>query len=108
MGSQYGTFSSGSNICQFEAPAEIIVSVSGICLEGVLLVESTERWDMGTYDWICDEDIFHYDVPSIGSVLHPNLEFKLSDQSSYTVEIPWGGGSGSETWILSPSVMPVP
>lgn len=106
MGRQYGAFSSDSNACQFEAPAEINVIVSGICLDGVLFVEITETWMMGTYQWTCDDDSFQYDIPLMEPILHPNLEFPLADQTSYSLEIPWGGGSGSEVWTLSPSVEP--
>jgi hypothetical protein len=108
MGQQFGTFSSGRNTCTFTAPAEVQISASGVCQDSVLTLEITENWQMGTYDWTCDDDIFQAQVPPMGAAVHPGVTFSLQDVGSYTFEIPWGGGGGTKTYTLYPNIEPVP
>jgi hypothetical protein len=108
-GIQYGEFSSGDDHCTFEAPAEVNAAVTGSCDNGVLTLEVTEDWQMGTYVWQCDGDApVQFDLPPMGSSSHPNLKFTLIEGGSETVEIPWGGGSGTKSWTLMPAMEPSP
>ncbi len=106
-GSQYGAFSDGESQCSFEAPATIQVSVFGTCQDGVITLDITEDWQMGTYTWICpnpddEPDIAMFGLPSFGPAVHPGLAFKLfGDFTPDTVEIPWfGDGGGTKSWTL--------
>ena len=83
----------------FEAPAEIILSVSGTCSDGWLTLDLWEYWDMGTYEWQCDDDGFQFCLPPPDPANHPNLKFPLTSEGSY-VEYPWLGGQGSKHWSL--------
>ncbi len=107
-GRQFGTFSSVRNSCTFEAPAEVHTSVSGVCASGVLKLEITEDWQMGTYDWQCDDKSFQAQVPPLGVAVHPDVNFPLQGEGSYTFEIPWGGGGGTKMYTLYPHIEPVP
>ncbi len=107
-GRQYGAFADGENQCSFEAPATIQVSVFGTCQDGVVTLNITEDWQMGTYTWICpneddEPDIAMFNLPSFGSSVHPDLVFKFfgDDHIADTVEIPWfGEGGGTKSWTL--------
>lgn len=107
-GLQFGTFSSGENACAFEAPAEVQLSLSGVCANGVLKLEASETWTMGTYDWTCDDDSFQAQVPPLPAAVHPDLNFPLQAEGAYTVDVPWLGGNGSKTYTLYHAIEPVP
>ncbi len=102
-GSQSGAFSDGENSCTFEAPAEVHINVHGSCVGSVLSLEIWEDWQMGTYDWTCDEDTFQFDLPDtmLPPSVHP-VEYILGSQETYTFEIPFGGGSGTKVYTLVP------
>ena len=109
-GRQYGAFSRGETSCQFEAPAEVSLSVSGSCQDGWLILDLWEDWSMGTYEWQCDDDAFQFEIPPMGSASHPDLKFPLTGGESY-VDFPWLGGSGSKHWSLwtyEPEIETVP
>ena len=108
MGQQFGTFSSGRNTCTFTAPAEVAISASGTCQDSLLTLKVTENWQMGTYDWVCDDDSFQAQVPPLGAAVHPDLEFPLEPGSYPSVDVYWGGGGGSKTYTLYPNIEPVP
>jgi hypothetical protein len=108
QGRQYGVFSSGRNTCQFEAPAEVQISASGVCENSVLKLDVTESWQMGTYNWTCDDDSFQASVPPLGAATHPGLVFPLQGEGAYTVDVPWGGGGGAKSYTLYPALEPVP
>lgn len=102
-GSQSGAFSSGENSCSFEAPAEVIITIDGSCTQGVISLEIWEDWQMGTYQWACDDDSFQFDLPS--PMMPPSVhkvEYQLDNPDSYSFEIPFGGGSGSKIYTLVP------
>jgi hypothetical protein len=102
-GSQSGQFSSGENSCSFEAPAEVVITITGSCAQSVLSLEIWEDWQMGTYDWVCDDDSFQFDLPA--QMMPPSIHkvaYTLSDVGTYTFELPFGGGSGSKTFTLLP------
>jgi hypothetical protein len=107
-GRQFGSFSSGQNSCSFEAPAEVHLSVSGACRNGVLTLEASENWQMGTYQWTCDDDSFQAQVPPLPPAVHPDLAFPLQAEGAYSVDLPWAGGNGSKTYTLSGYLPPVP
>ena len=100
-GSQSGEFTTESTHCVFEAPAEVFVNVYGSCSEGVLNLEISEDWQMGTYDWVCDEDAIQFELPDMmmPPAQHP-VEFLLGDAQSYRFEIPFGGGQGFKVYTL--------
>ena len=64
-GSQSGEFTTEGTHCVFEAPAEVFVNVYGSCSEGVLSLEISEDWQMGTYDWVCDDDAMQFELPDM-------------------------------------------
>jgi hypothetical protein len=100
-GSQSGQFSSGENSCSFEAPAEVVITLIGACVDSVLSLEIWEDWQMGTYDWVCDDDSFQFDLPP--QMMPPSvhkMEYSLGSGGSYSFEIPFGGGSGTKTYTL--------
>lgn len=102
-GSQSGSFSSGKNSCTFEAPAEVIITIDGSCSQGVISLEIWEDWQMGTYDWVCDDDSFQFELPS--QMMPPSIhqvEYQLGSPNSYRFEIPFGGGSGTKVFTLIP------
>jgi hypothetical protein len=98
-GRQFGTFQSGDNSCTFTAPASVIATVSGVCIDSLVTLDITEDWQMGTYTWQCDDDAFQFTIPPMGSANHPDLEFPL-EESGFVVEIPFGGGGGTKSWQL--------
>lgn len=100
-GSQFGNFQSGENSCSFTAPASVAVSISGVCIDGLLILDISEDWQMGTYEWQCDEDAFQFEVPPMGSATHSDLEFPLAQSGSVLVEIPFAGGEGTKSWQLA-------
>lgn len=108
MGQQFGTFSSGRNTCSFEAPAEVHISAGGTCQNSVLTLEITEDWQMGTYEWTCDDDSFQAEVPPMGAAVHPGLVFPLTLEGYPSVELDWGGGGGTKMYTLYPSFEPAP
>ena len=100
-GSQSGKFSSGKTSCSFEAPAEVIINLDGGCTEGVVSLEIWEDWQMGTYQWVCDDDAVQFSLPD--NMMPPSVHkvrYPLGDPGSYTFEIPFGGGSGTRTYTL--------
>jgi hypothetical protein len=102
-GSQSGSFSSGRSSCSFEAPAEVIITLDGECAQGVVSLEIWEDWQMGTYQWTCDDDAFQFSLPNI--MLPPavhKVSYPLGNPAAYTFEIPFGGGSGTKTFTLVP------
>jgi hypothetical protein len=102
-GSQSGSFSSGKSSCSFEAPAEVIITIDGGCAEGVVSLEIWEDWQMGEYQWTCDDDSFQFSLPP--SMMPPSVHqvsYPLGDPAAYTFEIPFGGGSGTKTYTLVP------
>jgi len=102
-GSQSGAFTDGENSCSFEAPAEVIITIDGGCEQGSISLEIWEDWQMGTYQWVCDEDSFQFDLPSM--MMPPSVhkvEYLLADPGSYSFEVPFGGGSGSKIYTLVP------
>ena len=102
-GSQSGAFSSGGNNCSFEAPAEVVITIDGACAQGVLSLEIWEDWHMGTYEWVCDDDSFQFDLPP--QMMPPSVHkaaYTLGSGGAYTFEIPFGGGSGTKTYTLVP------
>ncbi len=100
-GSQSGAFSQGSTSCSFEAPAEVFITISGVCSESVLRLEICEDWQMGTYDWVCDDDAFSFDLPDMGMPpAQHQVEYDLRTPETYTFEIPFGGGDGTKTYSL--------
>ena len=102
-GSQSGAFSSGKNSCSFEAPAEVIITLDGSCSQGVISLEIWEDWQMGTYQWVCDDDSFQFELPS--QMMPPSIhkvEYPLGSPDSYRFEIPFGGGSGTKVFTLIP------
>jgi hypothetical protein len=102
-GSQSGEFSSGNNRCSFEAPAMVNITVDGACTQGRLSLEIWEDWQMGTYQWVCDDDSFQFDLPS--PMMPPSIhkvDYVLGNVDSYTFEIPFGGGSGTKVYTLVP------
>jgi len=107
-GQQFGTFTSVRNTCTFTAPAEVHISASGTCQDSLLTLKVTEEWLMGTYEWVCDDDSFQAQVPPLGAAVHPDLEFPLEPGSYPSVDVYWGGGGGSKTYTLYPSLEPVP
>lgn len=102
-GTQSGTFSSESNTCSFEAPAEVILTLEGSCSQSVLSLEIWEDWQMGTYDWNCDDDSFQFDLPA--QMMPPSIHkvsYDLSSGGPYAAEVPFGGGSGNKVYTLVP------
>ena len=102
-GSQSGAFSSGENSCSFEAPADVIITIDGSCSDGVISLEIWEDWQMGTYQWVCDDDSFQFELPS--QMMPPSIhkvEYQLGNMDSYTFEVPFAGGSGTKTYTLVP------
>jgi hypothetical protein len=102
-GSQSGEFSSGRNHCSFEAPAKVLITIDGSCTQGKLSLEIWEDWQMGTYQWACDEDSFQFDLPS--PMMPPSVhkvDYFLGNADTYTFEIPFGGGSGTRAYTLVP------
>ena len=102
-GSQSGAFSDGKNSCSFEAPAEVIITIDGACEQGLVSLEIWEDWQMGTYQWVCDEDSFQFDLPTM--MMPPSVhkvEYLLGDPGTYSFELPFGGGSGSKIYTLVP------
>ena len=102
-GSQSGAFSSGKSSCSFEAPAKVIITIGGECSEGVVSLEIWEDWQMGTYEWVCDDDAFKFSLPD--NMMPPSIHkvsYPLDNPASYTFEIPFGGGSGTKTYTLVP------
>lgn len=100
-GTQSGQFSSGENSCSFEAPAEVIITITGACAESVLSLEIWEDWQMGTYDWVCDDDSFQFDLPA--QMMPPSIHkvtYALGSGETYNFEIPFAGGSGTKTYTL--------
>jgi hypothetical protein len=102
-GSQSGEFSSGKNHCSFEAPAEVNITVDGSCVQGRLSLEIWEDWQMGTYQWVCDDDSFQFDLPSL--MMPPSVHkvyYDLGRAGTYAFEIPFAGGSGTKVYTLVP------
>ena len=102
-GSQSGQFSSGRNACSFEAPAEVIINVDGACAAGVLSLEIWEDWQMGTYQWTCDDDSFQYELANM--MMPPSIhqvQYTLGMKQSNAFEIPFGGGGGTKVYTLIP------
>ena len=102
-GSQSGAFSSAENSCSFEAPAEVVITIDGSCSQGVISLEIWEDWQMGTYQWVCDDDSFQFELPNI--MMPPSIhkvEYQLGNMDSYTFEVPFAGGSGTKTYTLVP------
>ncbi len=107
-GRQFGSFTDGENSCQFEAPAQIHVTVFGSCQGGLLTLEITEDWQMGKYTWVCDEDLIEFNLPSMGPSNHPGIVFSLAELGSDKFEVPWGGGGGTKAWSLDEDLELVP
>jgi hypothetical protein len=103
-GSQSGEFTTESTHCVFTAPAEVTVNVHGSCVDGVLDLQIWEGWQMGTYDWVCDEDAIQFDLPEdmMPPAIHP-VQFRLGSPAAYTFEVPFGGGEGVKTYTLLPN-----
>ena len=102
-GSQFGAFTADDNTCSFEAPAEVNISITGSCSESILSLNIWEDWAMGTYDWVCDDDTFSFDLPPMQMPpAQHNIDFILGVDGTYTFEIPFGGGQGTKTYTLQP------
>lgn len=103
LGMQSGTFSRGDNACSFEAPAEVFITIQGSCAQSVLSLEIWEDWQMGTYDWTCDDESFQFELPD--QMMPPSahkVEYDLTGMGSYSYEVPFGGGSGTKMYTLVP------
>ncbi len=102
-GSQSGAFSEGTTSCSFEAPAEVIITLAGSCEESVLTLEIWEDWQMGTYDWVCDDNSFSFELPNMGMPpAQHKAAFNFGTGGTYSFEIPFGGGNGTKTFTLLP------
>jgi hypothetical protein len=102
-------FAGSEGICGGSTEAKVWPTVTGNCVDGVVMLTIEEAWVYGPAEMTCsDGGSFYLEIPNYGNFVHPHVLFTLIENGSSMRSVhEFMGGEGFKQWSMGSGVPPI-